>query len=217
MDAKFLKSAAQPSDFPADRGRELAVVGRSNSGKSSAINAIFGHAGLARVSKTPGRTQLINFFEVGVERRIVDLPGYGFARVTPGVRERWRALIESYFERRRSLVGLILTVDIRRGLKPLDWQMLDWAESLGIAIVLLATKADKLSRSAAKTQLMAMEREVARSTENFEIAAFSAPQRQGVEWARATVEQLLEEPGSRRFPEKEVPGCGNQGTHPGSK
>src|SRR5262245_21073674 len=114
MQARFLTSAADARGFPEDSGAELAIVGRSNSGKSSAMNRIVGQGKLARVSKTPGRTQLINFFDLGADRRLVDLPGYGFARVPEKQRLEWRRLVEEYLQDRRSLKGLLLTVDVRR-------------------------------------------------------------------------------------------------------
>ena len=188
MNAKFLKSAAKPKDFPPDTGREVAVAGRSNSGKSSAINAILGRRGLARVSKTPGRTQLINFFDLGDSCRLVDLPGYGFAKVSVDMRERWRELIEVYFGNRRSLAGLIVTVDIRRGVLELDEAMIEWAAALGVPVLVLATKADKLSRAAAGAQQRAMER---RLPESARVLAFSAPKRLGVSEALAQIEGWL--------------------------
>lgn len=150
--ARFLTSASGAGGFPADEGREVAVAGRSNSGKSSAINTIVGRRGLARVGKTPGRTQLVNFFELDVHARLVDLPGYGFARVPDAVRERWRRLVEAYFDARTSLVGLFVTVDVRRGLTELDLELLEWTAGLGVARVLLLTKADKLGRGARSAQ-----------------------------------------------------------------
>lgn len=184
----FLKSAARARDFPADRGREIAVAGRSNSGKSSAINALLGVKKLARTSKTPGRTQLINFFALGAERRIVDLPGYGFARVPDEVRERWRSMVDGYFSARRSLVGLVITVDIRRELSTLDADMLAYAESLGLPGLVLLTKADKLSRGAAQSACLRVRQGVAG-----EVQVFSALKRQGIEPARAKLMSWLGE------------------------
>ena len=126
--AVFIKSAARPADFPPDTGREVAFVGRSNSGKSTAVNVITGARKLARVSKTPGRTQLLNFFSFGEERRLVDLPGYGFARVAPDVQALWRRSLEAYLSTRTSLAGLVVTMDIRRGMTPLDDTLLRWLE-----------------------------------------------------------------------------------------
>ncbi len=123
----FLSSAWQAAQFPADIGREVAFAGRSNSGKSSAINAITGRIALARTSKTPGRTQLINFFTLNENQRLVDLPGYGFAKVPPAMQQHWHELMTHYFEHRQSLRCLIILMDSRHPLKDTDWQMLQWA------------------------------------------------------------------------------------------
>ncbi|MEE8154301.1 MAG: ribosome biogenesis GTP-binding protein YihA/YsxC, partial [Phycisphaerales bacterium] len=146
----FLKSAQKATQFPADTGREVAFAGRSNSGKSSAINAITARRSLARTSKTPGRTQLINFFEIDETCRLVDLPGYGYAKVPEAVRQRWRVLLEAYFQERRSLTGLFITVDARRGLNDLDQVMLSWSRAAEVPVAVLLTKADKLSRQAGR-------------------------------------------------------------------
>jgi GTP-binding protein len=184
----FLKSAAAPADFPSDTGREVAFVGRSNSGKSTAINLVAGVRKLARVSKTPGRTQLINFFDVGAERRLVDLPGYGFARVSPEVQARWRRLLETYLARRESLVGLLLTVDIRRGLTPLDEVLLRWLAPRELPVGVLLTKADKLSRGAGLTR----RREVADQLGGAAfVTRFSAIDGDGIAEARAWIEARL--------------------------
>jgi GTP-binding protein len=185
----FIRSAAHPRDFPADRGLEVALAGRSNSGKSTALNCLVGARKLARVSKTPGRTQLINFFEVGSERRIVDLPGYGFARVPRATQARWQTLIEAYLGTRESLAGLLLTVDARRGLLDQDLGMLGKARGLGIQVALLVTKADKLSRHAALAAQQTIQAAVAAPA-----ILFSALTRQGVDEARARLEAWLEIP-----------------------
>ena len=185
----FIKSAARPADFPADTGREVAFVGRSNSGKSTAVNLITGVRKLARVSKTPGRTQLVNFFAVGEERRFVDLPGYGFARVAPAVQARWSRLLETYLRERASLVGLVITLDIRRGLTALDVLLLDWLEPRALPVVLLLTKADKLSRGAG----LARQHEIAaRLGSKARVTRFSALTRDGVEEAREWLNEWLE-------------------------
>jgi GTP-binding protein len=187
--AVFLKSAANPSDFPDDTGREVAFVGRSNSGKSTAVNLLAGVRKLARVSKTPGRTQLINFFTMGDDRRLVDLPGYGFARVTPEVQARWRRLLEAYLGERQSLVGLMLTVDIRRGLTPLDEALLRWLEPRQLPVVVLLTKADKLSRGAG----LARQQQVAGAVgPSVRLTRFSAISRDGVEQARTWLDAWLQ-------------------------
>jgi GTP-binding protein len=189
--ANFLKSAANPADFPADSGREVALVGRSNSGKSTALNAITGARKLARVSKTPGRTQLLNFFSVGEDRRLVDLPGYGFARVPPDVQARWRRSLESYLRERTSLVGLVVTMDIRRGVTPLDDQLLRWLEPRGLPVAVLLTKADKLSRGAAMAQGRAVAGELGPSVK---VVRFSALSGDGVEQARGVIDAWLDAP-----------------------
>ena len=181
LNASFLTSARDPKQFPADSGREVAVAGRSNSGKSTAINALVGRRGLARTGKTPGRTQLINFFQVGEDRRLVDLPGYGYAKVPDAVRKHWRHLLEAYFRRRRSMVGLLVTVDIRRGLKELDWVMLNWAQTVSVPATVLLTKADKLSRGAALSHHLKLSGELPGTVDAL---LFSAPKRLGVDEAR---------------------------------
>jgi GTP-binding protein len=144
----FLISAAQPSQFPADHGAEVAFAGRSNAGKSSAINAIVQRHGLARVSRTPGRTRLLNFFDIGSERRIVDLPGYGYAAAPEVERRTWGPMIGALRER-VSLRGLVLIVDSRRGVAPEDENLIAWARERGgdMRIHVLLSKSDKLTRS----------------------------------------------------------------------
>lgn len=188
--AVFIKSAASPKDFPDDSGREVAFVGRSNSGKSTAVNLVAGVRKLARVSKTPGRTQLVNFFSFGEGRRLVDLPGYGFARVPPEVQARWRTLLETYLRDRASLVGLVVTVDIRRGLTRLDDQLLRWLESRReLPVGVLLTKADKLSRGAG----LAVEQQVAAALGPKPLVTrFSAPTQDGVEAARGWLDSWLD-------------------------
>jgi len=185
----FIKSAAAPKDFPADDGREVAFVGRSNSGKSTALNLLAGVRKLARVSKTPGRTQLVNFFGVGAESRLVDLPGYGFARVSRDTQEDWRELIEAYLTTRRSLVGLIVTLDIRRGVTELDDTLLRWLEPMGLHVGLLLTKADKLSHGAS----IAREREIASTVaHDVKLTRFSALNRTGVDVARGWIDDWMQ-------------------------
>ena len=188
LNASFLTSASKAAQFPADSGREVAVSGRSNSGKSTAINALVGRRNLARTGKTPGRTQLINFFSVGEDRRLVDLPGYGYAKVPDAVRRRWRHLLEAYFSRRQSLVGLLVTVDIRRGLKELDWVMLNWAGNSGVPAAVLLTKADKLSRGAARSRHLEI---TASLPDTVQAVLFSAPKRLGVVEARQCMDGWL--------------------------
>ena len=187
--AVFLKSAASPADFPADAGREVAFVGRSNSGKSTAVNVVTGARKLARVSKTPGRTQLLNFFSFGEGRRLVDLPGYGFARAAPEVQARWEKSLEAYLSSRASLAGLIVTMDIRRGMTRLDELLLRWLESRReLPVAVLLTKADKLSREAGVAQERAL---AAALGPGVRVARFSALSGDGVDAAKAWIEAWL--------------------------
>lgn len=185
---RFLKSAASLATLPPDMGREVAFVGRSNSGKSSAINTITGVSRLARASKTPGRTQLINFFEFDEGRRLVDLPGYGYAKATDAARLQWQEMIEDYLGHRESLAGLILLMDIRHPLKDLDWQMITWAISDGLPVHILLTKADKLKRGAAKNAYLGVQRELSGYDDHVTVQLFSAFSGIGIE----EVKQILE-------------------------
>jgi GTP-binding protein len=158
--ARFVLSAASPAQFPLDRGVEIAFAGRSNAGKSSALNAVLGRRGLARSGKTPGQTRFVNFFEVGPEQRVVDLPGYGYARVPERERAHWATLIEGLRER-SSLRGLFLIVDARRGVGAADLELIAWADPDVRAIHVLLSKADKLTRSEAAAVLQDAQRELA--------------------------------------------------------
>lgn len=146
--AYFLLSVAKLSQLPPDTGREVALVGRSNAGKSSVLNCLTNNKGLARVSKTPGRTQLINLFALDDERRLADLPGYGFANVPLIVKENWQKLVDGYVTKRQSLQGLILIMDIRHPFRPLDLQLLEFCHHHKLPLHILLNKADKLSRGA---------------------------------------------------------------------
>ncbi|HKE93141.1 MAG TPA: ribosome biogenesis GTP-binding protein YihA/YsxC [Povalibacter sp.] len=182
--AHFLISAWQPRQFPADEGREVAFVGRSNAGKSSALNAITGRRDLARTSKTPGRTQLLNFFALDGGQRLVDLPGYGYAKVPAEMQRHWQQLMSSYVESRESLAGLVIVTDARRGLTDFDRQMLGWVHSRSVPAHLLLSKADKLSRSEASRTLKEVQGESGGAAT---AQLFSAVTRDGVEQARAWV------------------------------
>jgi GTP-binding protein len=184
-----MTSAAEAHQLAADMGREVAFAGRSNAGKSTAINAIAGRSGLARVSRTPGRTQLINFFETVPGRRLVDLPGYGFAKVPERVRAHWLGLLQHYFNVRESLVGLILIVDSRRGLGEQDVAMLEWVLARGREAHVLLTKSDKLNRQEGLRVL----RETAESCANTAVTSqlFSARSKEGLEAAREVMDRWL--------------------------
>ena len=186
--ASFIKSANAPAGFVPDEGAEVAFAGRSNAGKSSAINVIVNRRQFARTSKTPGRTQLINFFALRDGARIVDLPGYGFARVSEKMREHWANLIADYFESRASLRGLFLIVDIRRGLNDFDRQMLAFAESVGLPVHVLLTKSDKLKRGQAAKAMREVRRELGAVAT---VQQFSAQSRAGEGEARKKLEEFL--------------------------
>ena len=189
-ESRFISSAWQPWQFPADDGAEVAFAGRSNAGKSSALNAVAGRKDLARTSKTPGRTQLINFFGLDGTQRLVDLPGYGFAKVPGRMKEHWQELLTRYVEARASLVGLVIVMDARRPLTDFDVQMLDWSGANGLATHILLTKADKLSRgesSAVLKQVRAQVEGVAT------VQLFSAVAKTGVDEARREVLTMLAE------------------------
>lgn len=158
--AHFETSAAKLSQLLADEGMEVAFAGRSNAGKSSAINKICCQKSLARTSKTPGRTQLINFFTMDEQRRLVDLPGYGYAKVSEDIKRRWQQTMEQYLASRQSLKGLILLMDVRHPLKDVDQQLLSWSWNVGMPIHILLTKADKLKRGAAQNTLLKVRKEI---------------------------------------------------------
>jgi GTP-binding protein len=147
VSAKFVTSAAKPTDFPPPRLPELAVVGRSNVGKSSLINALVGQDGLARTSRTPGRTRLLNWFEVDGRFHLVDLPGYGYAAVDREMRAGWQPLIEEYLAKRDALAGVLLLIDVRRGPEDEELDFVPWLEGKKIPIVVALTKADKLPKN----------------------------------------------------------------------
>lgn len=151
--ATFLLSVNHLRQLPEDSGLEVAFAGRSNAGKSSALNVITDNNALARVSKTPGRTQMINYFTVDVSHRLVDLPGYGFAKVPPEVKRHWQNILEQYLRTRESLRGLMIVMDCRHPLKEYDRQMLEWCRHRGMKVHILLTKSDKLSRGAAGNTL----------------------------------------------------------------
>ncbi|QLF93268.1 YihA family ribosome biogenesis GTP-binding protein [Pseudomonas sp. ABC1] len=189
--ASFMISAAKVDQCPADEGMEVAFAGRSNAGKSSALNTLT-HANLARTSKTPGRTQLLNFFRLDEERRLVDLPGYGYAKVPIPLKQHWQRHLEAYLGSRESLVGVFLMMDIRHPLTEFDRMMLDWASASGMPLHILLTKADKLAFGAAKTALLSISRDIHRQWgTDASIQLFSAPKRQGVEEAQLVLAQWL--------------------------
>jgi GTP-binding protein len=189
--AHFLLSAAKPSQLPRDAGTEIAFAGRSNAGKSSALNAICDQAGLARTSKTPGRTQLLNVFALDDERRLVDLPGYGYAKVPEQMRDQWRQAIDTYLRGRESLRGIVLIMDSRHPLKDFDRQMLGFCQDMDLPCHVLLTKSDKLSRSEAVRTLAAVRKECSAQGWKATAQLFSALGKSGLDEARATLAGLL--------------------------
>jgi GTP-binding protein len=187
--ARFLLSCARLDQLPDDAQPELVFAGRSNAGKSTALNRLCGQQGLARVSKTPGRTQLINLFGVP-QGRLVDLPGYGFAKVARDLRQSWGELIGRYLETRTNLCGLVIVMDLRHPLMPQDRQLLDWATHRGLPCHLLLAKADKLGYGAAKNVLLAVQREAA-SLPGVSVQLLSAQTGDGVEAMRERAAALL--------------------------
>ena len=179
------------SNAPADFGCEVAFAGRSNAGKSSAINALTGNTKLARTSRTPGRTQLINFFTVADQIRLVDLPGYGFAKVPLKVKQEWNKQLERYLQLRQSLKGLILLMDIRHPLKDYDRQMIEWAVKSEMPVHILLTKSDKLKRGPAKSALFAVQKELKAHARWISVQLFSSHSHDGMDELQRTLNWWL--------------------------
>lgn len=186
--AAFLTSAAKLNQSPPDQGFEIAFAGRSNAGKSSAINTLCDQGSLARTSKTPGRTQLLNFFNIDDERRIVDLPGYGFAKVSENIKRQWQGTLSDYLEHRQCLQGIVLMVDCRHEIKDNDRQMLEWASHIGLPVHILLTKSDKLKKGQAKTSLLALRKTVASISPDISAQLFSSKKKTGIDDAHAKLD-----------------------------
>ncbi|AWK15071.1 ribosome biogenesis GTP-binding protein YihA/YsxC [Candidatus Fukatsuia symbiotica] len=180
----FITSAPDIRYLPAGEGIEIAFAGRSNAGKSSALNTLTNQKSLARTSKTPGRTQLINLFGVIDGARLVDLPGYGYAEVPEEIKNKWQRALNEYLQNRHCLKGLVILMDIRHPLKALDQQMITWAVAVGIPILLLLTKADKLASSAANTQLNMVREAILPFMGDIQVENFSSPKKIGVDKLR---------------------------------
>ncbi|CBJ13744.1 GTP-binding protein [Legionella longbeachae NSW150] len=190
--AVFLKSAARVSQLPDDSGYEVAFAGRSNAGKSSALNCLTGIKNLARTSKTPGRTQLINLFQLDEAHRLVDLPGYGYAKVALRVKMDWQENLAHYLEVRKSLKGLILLMDIRHPLKDLDVMMVDWALDRGLPVHILLTKSDKLSRSEIKNTVSKVRKYYELAQHLITVQSFSSLKKDGIGELIALLNQWME-------------------------
>lgn len=191
--ARFMISAPTLAQCPPDVGREVAFAGRSNAGKSSAINALTRQKALARTSKTPGRTQLINFFSVGedTDSRLVDLPGYGFAKVPEKVKLEWQRHLADYLQRRASLQGLVLLMDVRHPLTEFDEMMLGWADEKDMPVHILLTKADKLKPGAAKSSLQQVRQRLHEWQDLVSVQLFSSLKKQGLSEAEARLDSWL--------------------------
>lgn len=187
--AKFINSAPRLQDAPPDQGMEIAFAGRSNAGKSSAINTLVQQNALARVSKTPGRTQLLNFFQIDEQRKLVDLPGYGYAKVPEAIKRDWQKMMENYLKNRKALCGIVLVMDIRHPLTEFDWQMVDWCEHSKLPLHILLTKSDKLKFGAAKNTLLQVQRELSQADIIITLQLFSALNKVGID----DVHQVLDE------------------------
>ena len=189
---RYLLSVGDLSQLPPDRGAEVAFAGRSNAGKSSAINVLCGRRGIAFVSRTPGRTQVINFFQLAAGRYLVDLPGYGYASAPAALRARWEALIGTYLRQRRALRGLILVMDARHPLTPLDRRMLDWFAATRRPVHALLSKADKLSRQAGQRQQIETQEALSRLYPAANVQLFSSTTSIGLQEARQALAKMLE-------------------------
>jgi GTP-binding protein len=190
--ATFLLSAVSLKQLPPDHGIEIAFIGHSNAGKSSALNTITGQKKLARVSKTPGRTQAINVFIIDEHRRFIDLPGYGYAKVPKATKQQWQETVNHYLQKRKSLRGLILIMDIRHPLKELDRQLLKWAANCELPVHILLTKADKLKHSAVLKKFHQVETEISHFA-HVTLQTFSALTRDGLEEALLQLSEWLED------------------------
>jgi GTP-binding protein len=190
--ARFLISAGKASQFPSAGGFEVAFAGRSNAGKSSAINTLCDNRTLAKTSKTPGRTRLINFFELGDGRRLTDLPGYGYARVPEAMKLEWQSLLEDYLRLQQSLCGMVIIMDIRHPLSEFDWHLLDWCRHHELPVHVLLTKADKLKRGPAQNSLMAVRKQLQHYGLNASVQTFSSLKKSGLDALVAKLNEWLQ-------------------------
>lgn len=190
--AQFLLSAPTRKQAPNDEGFEVAFAGRSNAGKSSALNTLTSQKSLARVSKTPGRTQLINFFELKDNRRLVDLPGYGFAKVNANMQREWQKNMADYVQNRQALKGLIILMDVRHPMTDIDYTMLEWGLHMGMPMHVLLTKSDKLKKNPAKNQFFKVQQQLQQLSDNITVQLFSSLKKEGLEQAWQTLDNWLD-------------------------
>lgn len=185
--ATFTISAPDIRKLPEDNGIEVAFAGRSNAGKSSALNTLTNQRGLARISKTPGRTQLINVFEIADNKRLIDLPGYGFAKVPLEMKKKWQKALGEYLEKRESLKGLVVLMDIRHPLKDLDMDLIEWAVDSELPILALLTKSDKLSQGKRSAEVLKVKKILDELNGDIKVQAFSSLKRTGTEQANTVI------------------------------
>ncbi len=190
--AYFLLSVAEIKQLPTDTGIEVAIVGRSNAGKSSVLNRITNNKGLARVSKTPGRTQMVNFFVIDAARRLADLPGYGFAKVPLAAKAKWQKTVNAYIEQRQSLKGLVLIMDIRHPLKDMDRQLLQYCEHRELPVHIVLNKADKISKGECAKTLLAVKKALQDYQATLTIQTFSALKGDGMMALHAQLDSWYE-------------------------
>jgi len=189
--AQFINSSPDLKSTPPDLGLEIAFAGRSNAGKSSAINTLTRQTGLARTSKTPGRTQALNFFEINATQRFVDLPGYGYAKVPLPVKKKWHELMQTYLTKRKSLCGMILVMDVRHPLTEFDWQMIEWCQHAKLPLHIILTKADKLNFGSAKNTMLQVEKELSELPMPLSLQLFSALKKSGIDEIHSALNRLF--------------------------
>ncbi len=189
---KFMLSVVRMGDAPADEGWEVAFAGRSNAGKSSGLNALASQKGLARTSKTPGRTRELNYFELDPQRRIVDLPGYGYAKVSRKMQNQWRGLLDDFLQNRKALKGILVFMDIRHPMSDFDLQLIDWCEYRQLPLHILLTKADKLGYGAAKSTLLKIQRELEPATMPASVQTFSSLKKTGLDEAYEVLDKWFQ-------------------------
>jgi len=191
--ATFTTSAPDIRRLPDDYGIEVAFAGRSNAGKSSALNTLTNQKSLARTSKTPGRTQLINVFEIAENKRLIDLPGYGFAKVPLEMKKKWQKALGEYLEKRECLKGLVVLMDIRHPLKDLDKDLIHWAVDSELPILVLLTKCDKLSQGQRSTEVLRVKKVLKELNADITVQAFSSLKRTGAEQATGVIQAWFSE------------------------
>ncbi len=200
---KFLTSAYKVSQLPPDQGLEIAIAGRSNAGKSTTLNTLVGNKKLAKVSKTPGRTQLLNCFELSDDRRLVDLPGYGYAKVPKKVKAHWQHEINLYLQQRKSLIGVVIVMDIRHPLKEFDQQFLHWADQSGLYSHVLLNKSDKFKAGKAKSVMLEVKKKMQNISRTSTIQMFSGLKKEGVAELSSTLMSWYNDPSVLNIGEEE--------------